>query len=565
MAKLSRIFQPLVVLVLLFGTLFNPMTAAAQIGGETSNQFTQPDKIDTNWEIYQDIPPAFELAAENQTFRLFFNKTTMAFKVVDKRSGYVWHSNLDEKADGDRLNRTWTAFSDSGISIDYLDVKAQSKRNSITNAPNTIEVKSIDQGVESTVTFTDPSISLSVILRLEDTGLSIEVPFTSIHENNPEFKLGALYVYPFLGATREDQVPGYMFVPDGSGSLIRFQAATLAKNMYYGRYYGDDLGMLEALPWDPFVNRPYRISIPVYGMVHGYKQNGYISIVEKGASYGEVQVHPAGVITNFNFIYSAFLYNESYFQATNRSGAGVTTLQQKTNEFDIKIHYRFLTGDDSDYVGMARSYQRYLVDRGDLHKADTPVGDISVKLEFLGGEMEKVLFWKRLIPMTTVNQMSDILKGLAIRNQEVVYYGWQPLGASTMPPKNFKLDGGLGNTKELKALIDQITTGGGRFSLYLDPQSAILGGKGYSPRYDLAMAITDVNMVGFNRGKINNYLNLPALSDHYTALSDEVFTDLKAGLALDSIGSMLYTDFKSNHLLNRESAIAQYQDLLSKD
>ena len=28
----------------------------------------------------------------------------------------------------------------------------------------------------------------------------------------------------------------------------------------------------------------------------------------------------------------------------------------------------FLTGEDSDYVGMARSYQQYLVEKGDLKK-----------------------------------------------------------------------------------------------------------------------------------------------------------------------------------------------------
>jgi len=234
------------------------------------------------------------------------------------------------------------------------------------------------------VAFTDASITIVVIVNWRKTASALKCRFESIKEENEDFKLGVLYVYPFLGATRDDSVPGYMFIPDGSGSLIRFNSVTKAKNMFYGRYYGSDLGMITMLPYDPMTRPPYKISIPVIGMVHGYKQNAFISIVEKGASYGEIQAHPAGVITNFNFLYTAFVYNESYFQATNRSGAGVTTLQRNTNVFDVKINYRFLTKDDSDYVGMAKSYQQYLIDQGDLIKISDPGSDIWHQAGILG-------------------------------------------------------------------------------------------------------------------------------------------------------------------------------------
>ena len=349
MANKRSLLQGLIALLLALGFVTGPQVVKAQGGLQTPRPIGQPG---------QEIPETYELVGENASFQLYANRASLAFKVVDRRSGYVWHSNLDEKIDGDRLNKTWTAFASSGISIDYLDEKAASKRLSITNSEPVIQFNSTGQGFEAAVTFPDPSISLLLRVMLEDAGVSVEIPFASINEADPAYKLGQLYVYPFLGYTRGATTPGYMFIPDGSGSLIRFAETTKATNMYYGRYYGADLGMLAEMPYDPTINRPMRISVPVYGMVHGEKENGYIAIVEKGASYGEIQAHPAGIITNFNFIYNMFVYNQSYFQATNRSGAGVTTLQQKTNAFDVKIHYRFLTGEDSDYVGMARSYQQ---------------------------------------------------------------------------------------------------------------------------------------------------------------------------------------------------------------
>lgn len=543
MANMQRLARILLAVLLLLGVLGRAPGAAAQES--------------------PPIPPSYELVAENDSFQLYLDAATLAFKVLDKRSGYLWHSGLDETEPDDRLNRSWTAFAQSGISIEYLDQKAVPKRISISNTEHALDVQPSEQGVTAHVAFPEVGISFDVILSLEPEGLSVEVPHASIKEENPDFKLGAMYLYPFLGATRGSSVPGYMFLPDGIGGLIPFADSTKAKNMFYGRYYGPDLGMLGTLPYDPLVNRAMPISLPVYGLVHGLQQqNALLSIVEKGASYGELQAHPAGIITNFNFIYNAFLYNESYFQATNRSGAGVTTLQSETNAFDAKVHYRFLTGEDADYAGMARSYQQYLVHQGALQPRPAESADIGIRLEFLGGDKEKVLLWERFVPMTTLQQISAILEDLAIEAPTVVYYGWQPLGASSMPPAALKLEDKLGSLDELSSLVQDLASRGGQFSLYLDPQAALVDEAGYSPRNDLAMAITDVNLLGYNRGKLNYYLTLDALRRRFTGLSEDI-ASAGAGLALDGLGSMLYSDFKRNHTLNREQAIQAYQELLA--
>ncbi|MDW7991009.1 MAG: DUF5696 domain-containing protein, partial [Anaerolineae bacterium] len=394
------------------------------------------------------IPETYQRVAENGTFQLYVTPETLAFKVVDKRNGYIWHSNLDERAPGDRLNRPWTAFAQSGFSVDYLDQRANVKRASIANTEHTLEIQPIDQGIQAQVTFTELGISVGLRLTLEETGVRVEVPFESIREEG-EYRLGMLHLYPWMGATRGDQTPGYMFIPDGCGSLIHFTAETRAQNMYYGRYYGPDLGMLAAMPFDPTLRRPYPISIPVIGMVHSAGPNAYLAILEKGASYAEIQAHPAGIITNFNFLYNAFIYNESYFQRTSRAGDGVTVVQPQTNRFDIVLHYRFLAGPEANYVGMARSYQQYLLEKGLLRRQEMPTGGIGIRLEFLGAERERVLFWNQVIPMTTLAQMREILDELDVKNPQVIYYGWQPGGASAAFPTRLRLERALGDRDDL--------------------------------------------------------------------------------------------------------------------
>lgn len=550
MAKLKSVPRNSLRLILILCLLLPIVFSQKQIAGASASR-------------PEGIPPSYQQVAENDSFQLYIDASTLAFKLLDKRNGYLWHSGIDELVQGDRLNKSWRAFAQSGISIEYLDEKAVNKRVSIANSEHILEVTPIEQGVSAQITFQEYGISLQVELRLADDGVRVEVPAASIRQENPAFKLGLLYIYPFLGATRGGSTPGYMLLPDGTGSLIRFADSTKAKNMFYGRYYGDDLGMTAYVPYDPNLNRPHPISFPVFGMAHGEKQNGFLTVVEKGAAYGEVQAHPAGILTNFNFIYNAFIYNESYFQATNRSGAGVTTIQKQTNAFDVVVHYRFLSGEAADYVGMARSYQQYLVEKGLLQKSSDPNPNIGIRLEFLGGDKEKVLFWYRFVPMTTLRQMEEILAGLNIPNPEVIYYGWQPLGATNMPPASLKLERGLGGLDELRALIDAIAADGGHFSLYLDPQAALWKESGYSTRNDLAMAITNVNLEGYNR-YYNYYFTFDALQRRYAALAEDVASQLHTRLALDGIGSTLYSDFRESNPLNRAKAIQSYQGLLER-
>lgn len=508
-----------------------------------------------------EIPPSYNLAAENDNFQLFVDSETLAFKLLDKRSNYLWHSGLDEALEDDRLNSSWQAFAKSGLSIEYLDDRASNRRASITNSATAIALTPVDQGISAEVTFEDYGITVGLVLQLEEDGVRVEIPASSIREENPAFRLSKVYVYPFLGAVRGESIPGYMLLPDGTGSLIRYADTTRASNMFYGRYYGDDLGMLTSLPYDPLVTYPYRISLPVFGAVHGEGENAFLAVVEQGSAYAEIGAHPAGVITNFNFIYNSFIYNQPYFQATNRSGAGVTTVQREPNSFDAVVHYRFLTGENADYIGMAGSYQQYLLGKGLLHQVESENPNIDIRLEFLGGDSERVLFWDRFIPMTTLSQMSDILTDLQIPNPDVIYYGWQPTGASSVPPTSVQLEGQLGTLEDLRALAESITAIGGHFSLYYDPQAALTNEGGYSPYSDLAMSITNANLWGWNRNE-TNYFSLNPLSERFNAIASSVSNLPSVGLALDSIGSILYSDFRDDHRVSREAVIDAYQALL---
>lgn len=507
-----------------------------------------------------DIPAGYERVAANVGFELYLNRETLAFKVLDRRSGYVWSSNLDEVTPDDRLNRTWTAFARSGISIEYMDARTNTRRASITNAEHQLAITLHSDGFTGQVTFTEPAITVTVQVTLTPSGVRVAVPFSGIGEAG-NFRLAQLHLYPFFGATREAETPGYMLIPDGSGSTIAFAERTTARAMFYGRYYGPDLGMRGELPANPDTRPIYPLSAPVFGIVHGEGRHAFLTILEQGSAFAELLAHPAGIITKFNFLYNLFIYNESYFQPTNRSGAGVTVIQPQTNAFDIVQHYHFLTGAEADYVGLARAYQRFLVGQGVLQPMGAISDGIPLRVEFLGAERERVLFWQQAIPMTTIAEMAEILADLPTRRVEVVYYGWQPQGATAPLPLDLRIEGALGSRGALERLAQTIAAQGGYLNLYVDPQAGLVDESGYT-RAETAMAINRAILRGTHRGMQQIYLNLPAVERRIAAWRD-AFQPVEIGIALDGIGFRLYSDFRAETRRNREQSLQAYQERLT--
>jgi hypothetical protein len=72
------------------------------------------------------------------------------------------------------------------------------------------------------------------------------------------------------------------------------------------------------------------------------------------------------------------------------------------------------------------------------------------------------------------------------------------------------------------------------------------------------MSITNKNLLGYNRTKVNYYYNLNQVEKRLVGFSQSLGALPDVELALDVIGNTLYSDFKSGNQLNREDAKAAY-------
>ena len=188
----------------------------------SSNRFTQLEPEGTK-PLPEYKLDGYTPVAENDKLALYVKEEIASIRVVNKESGYVWGALENE--DPENLNQTWASFAQSVVSIDYMDSTGAIKQIGAGHKNADCDFDYFDGGFTCAVDFgRKVDISLEVKVTLEADHIAFSVEDSSIEESGENY-IASVYFMPFLGSTQEDQTDGYMFVPDGSGALIRYQKA----------------------------------------------------------------------------------------------------------------------------------------------------------------------------------------------------------------------------------------------------------------------------------------------------------------------------------------------------
>lgn len=514
--------------------------------------------------VQVNISDSYEKVCENEKLELYLNEKTLGLKVKNKETGYVWSSTIDEEQEG--LNQIWQGIADSGITIEFMNEKGKVEKSSISNGKVSTKVDTRKDGFDADINFKNEGIQFKLNVTLKDDSIDVGIKNDSLKESKEKIQLQSIYLYPFMGATHKQDISGYMFVPDGSGALIRLEEKNeVITEPYINRIYGSDYGIKGFQDGEMLINEVEKIKYPVFGMVHNVNENGFVAVVESGAEYGEINAYPSGVTTDFNWITSKFIIRESYFQPTNKKGDGMVVNQKEANKFDISVSYNFLSGDDANYVGMAKQYQSNLVAAGVLTKNEKQNQDIPVKLEFLMSENQKGLIGKKVIEMTTAEQVKEMTSQLideGLLNLNVVVRGWTKGGVSGSALNHFPFEKKVGSSSEWKKLIKELKEQNIDVSMYTDYLKGYSGTKGFSETKDSAQTIAEQII----KGKYMDYSFVaPRTAKEF--FEDEQSKFEKYGInniAIDSIGDNLYSNFNSKNKSTRSEGIELQTSMLEE-
>jgi hypothetical protein len=544
--------------------------------------------------FYVTIDGDDEEIADNANFTLYYDEEFVSFKVLNKDTGYVWATNIEDPNAG-----TFTPLLESGIGIEYINVQKSmtiSENIGITDTVYIIEREDIDNGIRLNLNFggycqtrtcerfyprylegeytkeemiefglTEINVGFTLEVTLDDTGIRAHVPFESIVENNPEeVVLSSIIIFPALGATHMDDIPGYMVLPEGSGALIRYEDNEGKYNApLIERFYGDNVGLSS--------NRAsilrYPLSMPIFGAVHGVNQNAMLGIIEEGDVNARLVAFPNGALNvDYNLIFTKIDYRQAYRQAFTSDGSAGAMRQLQTYTGDTTIAYQFLSDDDSTYVGIGSAYRNYLIERGVLTQ-QTAETDVPLNIEYFMSDSEATFFGSTIVETSTVEDvmnMYDELYAAGITNQRVILSGWNDGGYSGYLPSDLDFENSLGSNRSFRDLIAHINEDN---SVLLRNGYLIASDvtKGISYRRDVAKATDrfklewqcDDCVVG------ERYVLYPDVSkelafDHY-----EDYLDENVGVMMEDLGSFLFSYYDGGYFI-REDALNHYLEVFEQ-
>lgn len=456
------------------------------------------------------------------------------------------YSRVDVTLDGTVLNKVLEAFELS----DYTDAD--------------LEKDNEDNGI---VMLSEDADRFTIVLEylLDGDSLVVRVPVDQLQyaETTPLLQVSVL---EYFGAGGPDD-EGYLFVPDGSGSLIHMNRPKSGAVQYSQPVYGEDLALKE--------NRGYTVKEQIRLPVFGLKKNeeAMLAIIESGDEVARIGATTNGILGSYNNVFADFkvISQENVRVESGNKFREIPVYQEQGTVSDFVIRYKFLSGDQADYSGMAKAYQQYLAERGVLAEketsADTPfylelVGSISTQKQFLG------IPYEAMRPLTTFKQAQRILDELlaeSVSNIHVRYSGWSDGGIEHALPSKLKPEKSLGGNKGLRQL-EQFAEHNG-MTIY--PDVSFL--KMYSPD-SLSYSPAKAAVRNLNRAPSAIYPYDPALgfrnqtAQPYHLLAPQVVTTVVdrflqdynkralSGLSLADLGDILYGNYRKGSEVDRTQA-----------
>lgn len=438
---------------------------------------------------------------------------------------------------------------------------------------------------------------------LTEDGLEVRLPARGIRYDAKQYSLTNIKILPFFGAYDQSE-KGYVVLPDGSGTLVRFEdadpeIATTITN----RLYGEDYSFYE----QKTVANMENWVLPIYGMIESTKNTvyeyvdnpdgttsevqidnfdnkGFLAIVTEGDSLAEITTASGGILNKY-FATSINVYprpKDTYpLDGISVSGLTATWTVETDKKYtgNYRIKYIMLQGEDADYVKMAEIYRNYLEKNGKI-KRQTQEGNTKLYLETFGTVKTTERFFGVPIsvkkPLTSFADAKKIIDDLAKNegiNLSIKYTGWANGGLEAKAPTNAEPEKKAGGEDGLKDLVKYAKKYG--VKIYPDYDFVYVSHFGSGDNFDVkddAVKTVDnrsavhrsyspVYQAFMNDAKL--LISPSKILGFYKLFKDDYKAFGTGAISLGTIGSDLNSDHNKEESLNREDSKERVEEFLA--
>jgi len=311
--------------------------------------------------------------------------------------------------------------------------------------------------------FEEFSFTVGLEIELFDKGIKTSIIKDSIVE--PEsLKIASISLYPLFGTAvsiiNDTPTEGYIVLPDGSGAVIEFNNGKFYQNPYRKRLYGQDLSLLPL----KMQEQQQKNSFPIYGMIK--ENHGFAAIITAGDAMAVLNADVSGRIDSYNKVFPSFFLreSESVVLGSGFNSYGFDLWTKDIVSTDFTVEYHFLNEDNSSYIGIAKTYQRYLIENKGLEVKDNSKATV-LTTEFLGAyDRKEFLFgvpYYTTNSLTTFDQAEKIIDEFISRNitdMNVIFSGVVNGGLSSSIQDRIQIERVLGGKREYNRFLESLNT-----------------------------------------------------------------------------------------------------------
>lgn len=416
----------------------------------------------------------------------------------------------------------------------------------------------------------NPRMEITVRYQLSGDDLLVTVPCADINftQANPLTRIDLLPYFMTAGTNDE----GYIFVPDGSGSLIYLNNGKTMALSYTDSVYGKDV--LKNV--SSFQQPSDAIRMPVYGIK---TQNGAtLAIIEEGEEIATLYADISDRSDEFNRVYSYFTLRDIEFISVVGSASGVSPrCASDVYTGDIVVRYKFLTGEDADYVGMANAYRENLISRGIL--SENRASDKAPFYAEILGSVRKTDFfigipYESRAVATTLEQAGMMVKDMTsagINNIRVLLNGFLEGGIKHESLVNVSLESKTGGKKDLSKVASAAEETGGGAYLMLNMEKVYTTdnfSKSSQASRRLDNFVASVTLYGEpilekTHSDTDSFYVSPRYLTRYAAKAKKALDKLDmTGIAVDDLGAVLVGDYRNGENISPIHAVDTVKEAL---
>ena len=435
-----------------------------------------------------------------------------------------------------------------------------------------ISAKILDNGLRVTYNFEDIGVVLPVEYTLEKDYLAVTIVREQIKISDECILMG-INVLPSFGAGNS-QDEGWLFVPDGSGAVVKFNNGIKTSNKYDKYVYCDEL----AVPKETSSVHEENILLPVFATSVG--SDTLTGIITSGDAAASITYFNGNSDCAYNCISSTvnflnFAQRQNIIK--NKTSSKISGADYNLDNYQVRYYMSY--GEKADIAGIAREYRNYLEkEKGFSSSAAEPTfnlslyGFIETRASFLG-----IPYTKHKV-LTTVGQATSILDELSEKGVDSVtvkYIGWSNSGVDNKKiPSSAKVSGKIGSISDFQSLAQRIADSGGTLYPEVDLLRYTESGNGVLKTRDSIktpfQVISAMNSYLPSNFEVNTKassfcLLTPKKISKYSGnyLKSYRTLDLKA-ISLSTIGQLTYSDFSNKNSFNRAGLPDIYDEILSE-